>query len=156
MLAAAAREIAPRDRSLVVLVVYSLSALTAGAQSMPLAASRAPQLLSAGEPCGNTYSLNIDYSQCSASSIHGGTTIGQSYGKGKLGSNSAWLAAQNLPGEWWQFDLGAVEMVAGVMTQPGTKSYDTGTTTISREKTLSLTAVPNRLWSSIHDEGWDI
>ena len=66
---------------------------------------------------------DADYGKCSASSIYSTDAIGHRHGKGALGSTQAWSAAANSVGQWWQMDIGEVNMVAGVVTQ-GRNGHD--------------------------------
>jgi hypothetical protein len=100
----------------------SLNALAACRQP-PLDPSKSAERLSRrAKSCQPTIpagavSIVPEYAQCAASTVFLGQKVGDSLGMGRLNSPTAWSAGQNIPGQWWQMDAGAVVTVVGVQTQ---------------------------------------
>jgi hypothetical protein len=67
--------------------------------------------------------FNPPYANHNYSSVFNSDPIGHSHGQGRLNSNQAWSAAQNVVGEWWQVDIGPNKQVVGVLTQGRSASY---------------------------------
>jgi hypothetical protein len=67
--------------------------------------------------------FNPPYANHNYSSVFNIDQIGHSHGQGRLNSNQAWSAAQNVVGEWWQVDIGPNKQVVGVLTQGRSASY---------------------------------
>jgi hypothetical protein len=61
----------------------------------------------------------------SASSVFSDEPIGTGHGRGRLDSEQAWSAKNNVIGEWYQIDNGKVAIISGISIQTRKAPYDT-------------------------------
>ena len=61
----------------------------------------------------------------SASSVFSDDPIGTGHGRGRLDSEQAWSAKNNVIGEWYQIDNGKVAIISGISIQTRKAPYDT-------------------------------
>ena len=61
----------------------------------------------------------------SASSVFSDDPIGTGHGQGRLDSERAWSAKNNVIGEWYQIDNGKVAIISGISIQTRKAPYDT-------------------------------
>lgn len=75
-----------------------------------------------GSACVGLIEMNVPYDRISASSVWYGYAISQGWGQVQLNSPGSWAPGSWDQNQWIQLDTGAIQMIAGVVTQ-GTFTY---------------------------------
>ena len=82
-----------------------------------MAAASKCNLPEEGSACAGVIEMNVPYDRITASSVWYGYAISQGWGQVQLNSPGSWAPGSWDQNQWIQLDTGAVQMIAGVVTQ---------------------------------------
>ena len=83
-----------------------------------LASESGCSLLTEVDKCNGLIVVNVPYDSIAASSVWGNAAIGSTWGQGQLNAQYSWIPNDWTVGKMWlQLDSGAVQKIAGIVTQ---------------------------------------